>query len=145
MSLIGCNFTCRNKECKFLDTGFTITGSWPLGKIDDVIENTDDDELRDQLIKKKEAGYEYSKITYPDPYITEIATYAVEKYCPKCTRIQTFEKGNEQDICQVCGEEYLDFEQSTTDGLPCPSCGEKLEQVRWYVQVEEEESEESSD
>lgn len=143
MSLGGCNFTCKNKECKYVNTGFTLTGSWPLGLIDTVIENTDDEGLRHELIKKKEHGYKYSKITYPDPYYTPIEAYSIEKFCTKCNRIHLFDEKDAQDICSICGEKYLDFHESISEGIPCPSCGEALEQTRWYVQIKEDEDDDS--
>jgi transcription initiation factor IIE alpha subunit len=147
MSLAGCNFICDNNDCKCYNTGFVLTGIWPLGNVDEIIEKTTNEEILDLAKKRKEAGFERIKITYPDPDGITIVSYAIEKFCKKCKRIEVFEVKNDQDTtpetCHICGEKYIDFNKATEDGLECPVCGEELKQNRWCVMTPKEEGEEN--
>jgi transcription initiation factor IIE alpha subunit len=122
MSLAGCNFFCNNEKCQCYQTGFTLTSSWPLGDIEEIIEHTEDEDLKKVLTQKKLVGIELAKITYPDPYDIPVINYVIEKFCVKCKRIQAFE-----------------------EGMPCPYCGDEMAQMRWYVNRYLEESSSSEE
>jgi len=140
MALIGCNFTCQNKECKCFNTGFTLTGVWPLGDIDTVIEHCDHAELKENLIGRKKIGYKYAKINYPDPYDIPVIAQSIEKFCKTCKRIETFVIEDDDTYetpakCEKCNGCYTSLVEACDEGnyLKCPFCDKELTQQRWYV------------
>ena len=147
MSFVGCNFICKNEECSCANTAFTLTGPWPLGNIDTIIEKYEEGDFKDHVKQRKALGYEYIKINYPNEYEIPIIGYSIEKFCPTCKRIQTFDVKDTADetpeICDVCNYEYVTFQEACDDenGLKCPFCDEKLFQNRWYVNEKEADDE----
>jgi hypothetical protein len=151
MSYAGCNFTCENEKCNCYKKSITLTGPWPLAKIDDIIDVTENEMEKQGLLKRKEDGFEMSKIDYPDPHSLKPVALAHERWCGYCKRIQMFDQKieivdqeNEEnsiieqeelkipDKCQ-CGNDYVDVETALKDGINCPFCEEKLKDYRWFV------------
>lgn len=142
MGLVGCNFVCKNKDCDCFNKGFNLTGLWPVGDINILIEKCEDEALKQSLIRRKELGYECAKINYPDPYDIPVIGHSVEKYCENCRRIQTFiiKEWDSYDTptkCHVCNQRYIEFIEACDEDndikIKCPYCKKDMAQNRWYV------------
>jgi len=151
MSFIGCTFICKNEKCKCFETGFSMTGLWPLGDLNILIEKADDKEYKEQLKRKQAAGIKYAKINFPNTLEIPTVGYSIEKFCKECKRIQTCDIKNYDDetpeTCDICNKPYITFQEAcgkeddegNLNGLECPFCGEKMFQERWYVNEKEDE------
>ena len=147
-SSAGCDFTCKNENCKCCHTGFTMTSSWAMGKIDDVIKCSNikfNNTFQKNLSKQKEDGKEFACIIYPNNDNIKTETYRVQMWSPKAKCMWEFYsdqpqseddlscKGKVDLICSQTNCELVGFQKAITDGLDCPFCGEKLEQMRWFA------------
>jgi hypothetical protein len=146
----GCDFVCKNEDCDYFDTGFTITGPWPMGDIDEIIE-TDRvkaiPQLQAQMKHMKESGREYACITFPNDDNIEAICYRVQLWSVEGNCIwdydvfvegednleETIKKSGLPDKCPNTGSEMISFKQTTKDGIDCPSCSKKLNQKRWFT------------
>jgi hypothetical protein len=151
MAYAGCDFKCKNEKCGCYKKSITLHGPWPLGKIDDILDVTEDEMAAQGLLKMKLNGFEMAKINYPDPSGIKAVAYAHERFCSTCKRIQMFDRkfeiidseNDENSIIEKeeliipdncdCGTEYVDIEKAIENGINCPFCDEELEDNRWFV------------
>lgn len=151
--MAGCEFVCKNEDCKAKDTGFTITGPWPLGRIELVIENYQVKKMtdfRNQLLAQKKDGKRYVCIPYPNNTDIPIEGYRVQKWCNACKCVWSFDvmlsetakdfesakkEANISDSCSKCGGETDEFSKTQQEGLDCPCCNTKLKQYRWFSKI----------
>lgn len=141
----GCEFICKNKNCKHYDTGFVITAPWPMGKIQLVItakQLQDNKEFINDLIKIKNNGKKYCCIPFPniDKIPTEI--YRIHMWSEQAKCIWEFEVNKEEleiyqtivpKTCPKTGCQLKTFQEIYQDGITCWHCGEKLTQDRWFT------------
>ncbi len=153
----GCEFVCKNSECKNFNTGITITAPWPMGDIDKVMESSrvkENKEALETYKKLKEQGRKHACIALPDNDDIPVLAYRINKWCDKCPSIQTFdamvkenhtieeiiEEANIPSNCPACNtkmktlSELLDQE---TGGINCPSCNVKLKTHTWLSNQKE--------
>jgi hypothetical protein len=143
----GCDFVCRNECCNYYGTGFTITGPWPLGDIDEVIDSVDD---KDEFIRLKEEGRRFACIKFPNvndiyPERYRINFWSVEGNCIWQYDIVVEDEDDIEsaiadsdipDSCPKTGSELLNYKEVIDEGIECPSCNEKLMQNRWFTKEE---------
>ncbi len=151
----GCDFICKNKECKQYDSGFVMTAPWPMGKIELVINDPNvknKKEFRDKLIKLKNENQKYACITYPNVTDIETVAYQVHFWCENCSCLwkyevvlteeyPTFKEALAKDIldkkipdkCFTCNSPLLAYNDVLEKGIVCPHCKEKLQQDGWIA------------
>lgn len=145
----GCDFICRNKECKYNGSGFTITAPWPMANINLVInsiELRDNQDFRDHLIKLKKEGKKLACIVYPNlgkirPTHYRIQMWSEEAKCVwdftipyvKITEDELKKHPEIPSSCPKTGGDLSTFNDVIEHGILCPSCGERLEQGRWFA------------
>ena len=152
---VGCQFYCGNKECAAFNTGFNINGSWPLGKIDDVIrvlieersndENLDMQKIINSLEKRKANGVELAAVPLPNISNIEIVGKRVQLWCDNCTTVWDSDADDSEKTCARCDGELRDFNSLINDGIKCPHCTEDLKQERYYSREQEVETEEETE
>ena len=163
----GCDFICDNKECEHNGKGIVMTGPWPLGNIDKIIDARNVakmEDFRTTLIKLKTEGRNYACINYPN--VNEVATegYRIHKWCPNCPCLWTYDamiQDNEdnKDIeetaeetiqkaidgadlpgnCPKCETKLLTFTEVVEEGVICPFCKEKMKTSTWFSNETKEE------
>ena len=146
----GCDFICKNENCDNYNTGFVITGPWPMGSINDVIASRrvqELPELQKQLQELKESGREYAAITFPNVDDVETKCYRINLWSVegKClwqyevvveqneTLAQAIERENLPEKCPKTNSEMLDYKSVVKEGINCPSCNQELNQNRWFT------------
>lgn len=149
---------CQNEKCEQYRAGFTINGIWPLGNIDDVLKQEMvqiNKGYCEGLEKLKAEGREYSCIRFPNDEDVPYAGYRVQKWCPSCCRICSYDamiteenpEGDAEEVvaeagitsqCPECKGFLMDFDDVVADGIDCPFCHEKMEQNRWFSNVRSE-------
>jgi hypothetical protein len=138
----GCDFVCKNKDCKYYDTGFTVNAPWPLGDIDKVINSRKVSELKevqDKLKLLKEEGREYASIVFPNDDNIETEGYRVQLWSKdeKCVwQHDVFLEGDESLESAIEKADLPKIDNYSTivqDGIDCPSCDKQLEQNRWFT------------
>lgn len=145
----GCEFTCMNEDCEHYKAGFVLTGSWPLGRIELVIEDPKVKEnaaFREELLQRKKDGFKYVCITYPNNAEIPCEGYRVQLWCDSCKCIwnhdvmleskddtleKALQRGTLPTSCNKCNSELKDFQTVIDGGIPCPHCGVDLQQNRW--------------
>jgi len=150
----GCDFTCTNKECEYVNSGFIISDSWPLGRIELVIENPQVKKMvgfRDKLIERKDNGIKYVCLVYPNSTEIPIEGYRNQYWCSKCKCVwnndvmlkedQVFKDIKEEletmEKCPECKCSILGFDDVIEQGINCIHCNKKLQQNRWFSKEEE--------
>jgi DNA modification methylase len=146
----GCDFVCKNEDCDCFDTGFTITGPWPMGSIDDIINCSAIKELpqlQEQIKNLKDTGRDYACIKFPNTDKVETKCYRVNLWSikGKCLwqydvmvkegdDLQTaIKNANLPEKCPSTGSKMLNFRDVTKEGINCPHCDKKLDQKRWFT------------
>lgn len=157
MALAGADFICKNSDCKYCDTGFTITSTWPLGDIDLVMAAAKGNEeyVRGMMNLKKE-GRKYVCIKMPNNEDIVTVGYRIQKWCDSCKALRLFDamkisteqpfeetikEANVPDFCFACNERLWAFSEVTDSkgtGINCPSCNTKLIVMKWFVNEREE-------
>lgn len=148
----GCEFVCKNAECKEYEKGFVVNSIWPLGKIELIISSSQiekNEDLKRHLVFLKDNGEKFAPIQYPDPDNIEVVAYRVSRWSPEGKCIwkydfelngRTIEEAVKQDEiptkCQKTGCETKDFLQVIEDGIDCPHCGNKMWQNTWFCKSE---------
>jgi len=151
----GCEFICKNEKCKEYKNGLVITGDWPLGRIELVLNANNVkkiEPLRDKLIQLKDEGRKYAKINLPNTEDIPIEGYRIEQWCEACYCIWTDElifshkdqsldelikESPIKDKCPKCGGELLSFNKVIEKGIKCPCCKEDTKQSRWFSNLSE--------
>ena len=141
----GCDFVCKNKDCKYHDTGFTVNAPWPLGNIDKVIKSRRVSELKqvqDKLKLLKEEGREYASIVFPNKDNIETEGYRIQLWSKeeKCVwQHDIFPEEGESLESAIKNADLPDMEDYSTivrKGINCPSCDKQLTQNRWFTKGE---------
>ena len=142
LSAVGCNFHCGNKKCSAFLTGFNINGSWPLGRIDEVIQilreeygyDEDNDVIR-YLEQRKENDVTVAAIPTQTKSKIEVVGNRHQCWCDKCSTIwdqDDIEGVEKSDKCPRCSGWLRDFNSLIEDGINCPHCKERLKEERYY-------------
>lgn len=143
--LAGCDFVCKNEKCEYRDTGFVMTGPWPLGDIDDIInsEKVKNTALENELNDLKESGRQFACIVFPNKGKVEYKKYRVQMWSEEAKCIWTFEvdkNGDEYsktpDICPKTKCQLTSFNEAISSGIKCPCCSVLLDQKKWMVNEE---------
>jgi len=146
----GCDFTCRNDDCEYCGTGFTITAPWPMGDIDDIINSErikELPELKQQIQELKNTGREYALITFPNKEGIKTKCYRVNLWSigAEClwqydvflddldSLDEAIKKAGLPKKCPTTGSSMLNFQEAIQKGIQCPKCSEKLHQCRWFT------------
>ena len=151
----GCDFVCENKECKNYNTGIVITGPWPLGEIDKVINAPNvkkNKEFQEGLIKLKNDGQKYACIIYPNFNKIDTIGYRVSMWCSKCLCIykydamvldpneeteKTIANANIPTHCNKCNTElksFFNLIDEKDNGIACPACSVFTTKNSWFSQ-----------
>lgn len=145
----GCDFKCKNKNCDYFDTGFSFTGPWPMGRIDEIIKSEQVQkipELVGKLKQLKEIGRDHICITFPNVDNIETTYYRVQLWNQQEKCLWQYDILKDIDLenslsnanlpkeCPKTGEEMISYQTAIRDGIDCPSCGVKLTQNRWFTQ-----------
>lgn len=146
----GCDFICKNPNCKQQNNGFVLTAPWPLGKIEIIISylsssnKPKDKEILSKLIEYKNEGEKFSLITFPNINNVEIIGYRICLWSPDKYRVYRYdielngksleEAIKDSNLPQECPYgKLLTFNEITKEGINCPHCKEKLYQSRWFT------------
>jgi hypothetical protein len=142
----GCDFICNNDECEYYSTGFTMTGPWPLGDIDEVIEsvenNSSESDLVSRLKENKGLGDELAMIPLPNEASVKYKKIRKSFWDDSKKRIYYLdcqpEEGNKArtHYLERSISSMLSFEEAIKVGINCPSCGNALNQKRWFSKEE---------
>lgn len=150
----GCEFTCKNEECKHNNTGFIILGPWPLGRIELVLDDPkvkENKEFYAELIKLKKEGRKYVCINYPNNANIPIEGYRIQKWCSFCKFIwnsdamlkdgitsaeEAIKVANITSRCKKCNGFLMDFDDVLENSIKCPHCEKTLQQSRWFSKEE---------
>ena len=129
----GCDFVCVNENCDYFNTGFTITGPWPLGDIDEIISCSkvqSDDSLRNELLSLKDSGEKFARIVFPNEDNIEEKKTRLSFWDPDNLRINyiDIDIGSNYDVENPY---FLSFEDVIEDGIECPKCNDLLNSNRW--------------
>ncbi len=151
MALAGCDFYCVNSECKCFSDGskyiLSISGAWPMGNINDVLDTIKDEGIRQNIIDRKEQdGRKYWPITMPNANNVKIVAYRVEKWCPNCFCLwredvelngldlsEALKNYKGKENCSKCNTILWKFEDIIKKGINCKFCNKLLNQRRWFV------------
>ena len=140
----GCDFVCKNEKCDCCETGFTMTGPWPMGDIGEVIDSLSSEERIKELMKLKKEGREFACIAYPNDKDIYIDRYRINFWSVEGNCIWQYDIVVEDDIesaildsdipklCPKTGSELLNYNDTIQQGINCPHCKEKLKQTRWF-------------
>ena len=145
----GCEFICKNQDCKQFNTGFSLTAPWPVGQIELVINSAPVkkvSDLRERLIAQKNDGIKYALIQFPNTDNIEILGHRINLWSKKANKIFQYEIdliGKPLSdtvvipkICPDTGGELLSFNEIVEQGIICPFCSVKLYQNRWFTNEE---------
>ena len=144
----GCDFTCRNDQCKQTGKGFVMTAPWPMTNIDNVLNSRRVKELpdlKDQLQKIKKSGRENACITFPNVDDAPISVHRIQYWHPVKNCIWQYEldskgenigsaikKAKVPSQCPL-GDDVMSFKEVLREGVKCPHCKEKMSQARWFA------------
>lgn len=155
MAVTGCDFVCKNEECKHKDCGIVLTSPWPLGDIDKIINSqkvAKNPNLKKDLEELKKKGRKYACISLPDNENIKVVGYRVHMWCENCPCDWTYdamilEKGEKDVIdeaiqnanipenCLACNHKLKNFTEvmdKEGDGIKCTSCKTKLDTSVWF-------------
>lgn len=157
MAISGCDFVCKNKECKHYKSGLVLTSPWPLGDIDKVISSQKvaknmSSEDKAKLLAYKKEGRKLACISLPDPENIPVVGYRVHMWCEKCPCLWTYDamipEKNEENImdsaiknanipefCPTCNGKMKTFSElidKDSEGIKCTSCQTKLQHNVWF-------------
>lgn len=139
----GCEFICNNENCNCYKSGFTMTGPWPMAKIEIIIANMNprnevQEQVRKNLIKMKDEGRKYGLINFPNENKLTTNAYRVSLWSEDAKCIWNYDIPSEEyenwiqpQECPKTGGKLIPFKDVVENGIKCPSCGEELKQSRW--------------
>jgi hypothetical protein len=87
MAITGCEFVCKNEECKHKGCGVVLTSPWPLGDIDKIINSqkvAKNPAFKKELENLKSQGRKYACIGLPNSEKIPVVGYRVHMWCQKC-------------------------------------------------------------
>lgn len=153
-TVAGCEFVCLNTKCEYFNTGFVMTGFWPMAKIGKVIskylyiDKDKNESIIEGLKTLKNQGKKYACITLPNDFGIEVDAYRVQFWSPEGKTIWEFavplfnddlaESINKfyfPDKCTKTGGRLMSFEECLSEKIRCPKCGEELSQRRWFAEI----------
>lgn len=159
MAISGCDFVCKNEECKYKGSGIVITSPWPLGDIDKVINAKNapkDVSFLKQMEELKKQGRKLACINLPDSDNIPVIGYRVHMWCEKCPCLWNYDAIIPENItatdanalidevvkaanipvkCFKCNHELKTFAQvidADGDGIKCTSCSARLKFNVWF-------------
>jgi len=156
----GCEFSCDNVDCEHVGKGLTVTGPWPIGDIDLIIESEEVNakpEFKEELVRQRGEGLRYSCLNYPNASDVPIVGYMIEQWCCNCkctwrSNVTLQENETIEEIieigvskkCPKCDGDLLSFDEIIKSGIFCPSCYHEMNTNRWFTnsfeKVKEEEN-----
>lgn len=145
----GCEFICQNVECLHYNSGFSMTGPWPLGKIEKIVANINPTlqkqiEYKEDLVRWKNEGRKLACLILPNAAKVPIEGYRVNMWDETAKCIwnydvvlqdgETLEDGIVRSVPKESqeGNKLKDFSETVNDGVLCPHCGEKMKESRWF-------------
>lgn len=141
-AVVGYYFVCRNKDCQYKNTGFSLYKEWPIANIDDVISSKaikDYKDLKEHLIKTKGEGRKYALITLPNNEKIKVVGKRVQLICFKDYIIWERDLINKSDTldmsCDKCKSKLISAEEAKKNGIICPSCKIRLLYNTWFSQI----------
>jgi len=155
MAVTGCDFVCKNEECKHKDCGIVLTSPWPLGNIDDILNSSkvaNNDSFKKDLEELKKQGRKYACICLPDAENIKIVGYRVHMWCENCPCDWTYDamipdkvegdiiqaaikNANIPENCPTCNHKLKNFIELISkygEGIKCTSCKTKLSVKVWF-------------
>jgi hypothetical protein len=145
----GCDFICKNEDCKYTNSGFVILAPWPLAKIEIVINSSSVNrlpELKEKLIQQKNNGTKFACIQFPNYDLVSASAYRLSFWSEegKCIwqydvelngkTIDEIMSGNDiPKKCEKTNCDIIGFNEILKSGINCPHCGKKMQQNRWYA------------
>lgn len=160
MAVTGCDFVCKNKECKHNGAGIIMTSPWPLGDIDEIISSqkvVKNTPFKEELEKLKAQGRKYACIALPDCEKIPVVGYRVHMWCNKCPCVWTYDaiipenfeskdggighieaaikNSNIPENCPTCNgqlKSLLQLLDKEDEGIECTSCHKKLQKSVWF-------------
>lgn len=140
----GCEFTCKNQQCIHHNKSISLTGPWPMGDIEKVIQSEQvkkTPDLQEYLKRQAKEGKQFACINLPDYDNIPVLKYRYQYFCQHCLIIHEdiMDYNNEANnnkilFCSSCKEKTLSFQDCLDEGLFCPNCKNKLTQKRWFSQ-----------
>ena len=141
----GCDFICDNKNCEHYKKSITLLGSWNLTDINDVIENTNDENLKKHMEWKKQHGQKHACIIYPKMQDATIAGVRIQTICDQCYIIyendilnDNIDSKNIIEKCKKCDSElktinnFVNSEDDKEEHLLCPHCKYPMKKQVWF-------------
>ena len=151
----GCDFVCENENCEYYKLKIQISGTWPIAKIDKVIESKKirGTSYEENLRKLKKDGKEYACVVFPNKDVLFFDGAKIERFCSKCLKRITsflmfpysighkkfdrvftreFKKSGLKSKCGDCGSKIFDLQKMIKKGIKCPKCGVETKQYRWF-------------
>lgn len=148
----GCEFTCKNKNCKGYNTGFVITAPWPMSKINSVINSSSLkflETFRGHLSNLKDEGKKYACIQFPNVDNIPVQAYRIQLWSDDAKCIWEYEiKIDENDdvenidfakhpslpeLCPKTKCKLKNYFEVVKSGIQCPLCNILLVQNRWFT------------
>jgi len=146
----GCEFICKNPNCKHVNSGFVLTAPWPMGKIQLAILSAqvrEHPKFKKELIKLKNEGRKLVCITYPNIDKIPTEAYRIQLWSNDAKCIWEYQVDEKIKIdydnlvdnseipktCPKTGCKLLNFFDVVNSGINCPHCNEKLLQSRWFT------------
>ena len=162
MAITGCEFVCKNEECKHKGCGVVLTSPWPLGDIDKIINSqkvAKNIPFKKELENLKGQGRKYACIGLPNSEKIPVVGYRVHMWCSKCPCDWTYDgiipenatgdiiqeaikNTNIPENCPTCNTKLKNFGElidDNGDGIQCTSCHIKLQNNVWFSNEEGEE------
>ena len=137
----GCDFICRNEDCRNFEASISMHGVWPLKDIDEAIADSEG-ERKTALEARKSEGRKSSLFVYPQDKEKTPKGYRIQLYCKKDRVRHEFEFDTSEEAvaaesnpccCPNCGDRMCSVKLALKEGLPCPSCGTTTEPNWWFT------------
>jgi len=149
----GSDFICKNEKCEHCDKGIVVTGPWPLGDIDKILDVPNvakEDKFREGLMELKVSGRTHACLVYPNVDDIDTVGYRIHRWCPNCpclwhydamvqdendTLEQTLSKTDIPENCTTCGTKLQSFNELVEQdgvGVDCPHCKEPMQKNTWF-------------
>lgn len=158
MAISGCDFVCKNNDCKHKGSGIVITSAWPLGDIDKVINSrkiAQNTVFKKELEDLKSKDRKFACISLPDSENIPVVGYRIHMWCEKCPCLWNYDamilnpaitepnaiiedavkNANIPENCPTCNTKLKTFSElieKDSEGIKCTSCQTKLQHNVWF-------------
>lgn len=143
----GCEFTCKNKECKYTNAGFNLHSPWALVSIDEIINllKKDTKKNRDKSIQTLEQMKIDGRTTsiLPNQFVKEnlpVLGHRIQLWSPHTKTIHNYDIESAEDLnnwkiplCPDTGKDLMTFPEIIKNGIKCPHCNVEMKQNRWFT------------